>query len=85
MSFNCVAWNNYPTTMTVSIGGKVHEVEVPANSGATGTSPYTLTISDSNSCTVDLGTSDFPDGTTITVSTKEGSPYRVIIYDVSAL
>ena len=85
VSFNCVAWNNYPTTMTVNIGGEVHEVEVPANSGATGTGSYTLTISASNSCTVDFGTSDFPDGTTITVSTKQGSPNRVLIYDVSAL
>ncbi|MGM9748273.1 MAG: hypothetical protein ACI3ZN_05700, partial [Candidatus Cryptobacteroides sp.] len=81
VSFYAVAWNNAATTLTFSIGGSVvAEQEIAANTGATGNSPYTISVAESDKYTLDC--SALTGKSVITVSTKEGAKTRAILFGI---
>ncbi|MGM9736673.1 MAG: BACON domain-containing protein [Candidatus Cryptobacteroides sp.] len=83
VSFYGVAWNNAATILTFSIGGSViAEQAIEANAGASGNSPYTLTVSDSDKYTLDC--SALTGENVITVSTKDGEKTRAIFFGIKA-
>ena len=80
LSFYAVSWNNATVAdLVFKVDGKeVKKVTPAANSGLAGNPTYTITVSDSDYFTIDLGT----DVTTVTVETSGG--YRAAIFGVQA-
>ena len=83
VSYYAVAWKGYPSTLEFSVGGEIIGTqEVAANDGATGSSPYTITVSDSDLYTFILPSALDAD-TDVTVKTVE-TGYRAILFGVVA-
>ena len=80
LSFYAVSWNNATVAdLVFKVDGKeVKTVTPAANSGLAGSPTYTITVSDSDYFTIDLGSAV----TTVTVETSGG--YRAAIFGVQA-
>ncbi len=82
VSFYAVAWKGAATTLTFSMGGSIVATqEIAANDGATGNSPYTLTVADTDKYSWDIPV-DLPTDTDITISTAEGAKTRAIFFGI---
>ena len=83
VSFYAVGWKNTSVTLQFSVGGEVEATQaIAANVGATGNSPYTMTVTDSDKYTLSLGEALAAD-TEVTVETT-GSAYRAILFGIQA-
>ncbi len=83
VTYYAVAWKNNPSKLEFSVGGAVFSSQaISANDGATGSSPYTLTVTDSDKYTVTLP-SALTEETVVTVKTVETGK-RAIIFGVVA-
>ena len=83
VSFYAVGWKNTSVTLQFSVGGEVVATQaIAANVGATGNSPYTMTVTDSDKYTLSLGEALAAD-TEVTVETT-GSAYRAILFGIQA-
>lgn len=83
VSCYAVAWKNNPAKLEFSVDGTVLGTqEIAANVGATGNSPYTITVADSDHYTITLPVA-LPAETVVTVKTVE-TGYRAIIFGVVA-
>jgi hypothetical protein len=80
LSFYAVSWNNADVANLVfSVNGQeVATVTPKANSGLAGNPTYTLTVSDSDHYTVDLGSA------TTTVEVKTAGGYRAALFGIIA-
>lgn len=84
VSYYAVAWTGKVTTITFSIGGTiVGEQAISGNAGATGSSPYTMTVTAADKYTFNIGTS-LTEDTVVTVTTKDAAEKRAIIFGVKA-
>ncbi len=85
VSFYAVAWKSSPTTLEFSVDGKsVGTVPVAANDGATGNSPFTLTVTDTDKYEVNLGSALAAD-TDVKITTASGAKTRALFFGVKAL
>ena len=83
VTYYAVGWKNTPATLKFSVAGsEVGTQAVAANNGATGNSPYTMTVTESDKYTFSLGTALAAD-TEVTVETT-GSAYRAILFGIQA-
>ena len=83
VTYYAVGWKGTSATLQFSVAGSVVGTQsLAANTGATGNSPYTMTVSDSDHYTFSLGTALEAD-TEVTVETT-GSAYRAIIFGIQA-
>ena len=83
VTYYAVGWKGTNATLQFSVGGTVVGTQsIAANAGATGNSPYTMTVSDSDHYTFSLGTALEAD-TEVTVETT-GSAYRAILFGIQA-
>lgn len=83
VTYYAVAWKGRPAKLEFSINGDVISTqEVAANDGATASSPYTITVTDSDKYTLNLPTTLAAE-TKITIKTIE-SGYRAILFGVKA-
>ena len=79
LTFYALSWKGKPSKVVFSVNGEqVGSVEPAANDGLSNSSPYTLTVSDSDKYTV-----TFPASSTLTVETS-GSNTRVALFGVQA-
>ena len=85
LSFYAVAWNNRPGPMKITVngGGTIDgstskEFDITANAGATGNSPYTLTLSDDTDY-YQVNIVGATTSTTLTIETTSSEAYRVLI------
>lgn len=85
VSFYAVAWKGAPTTLEFSAAGNtVGTVSVAANDGATGNSPFTLTVTDADKYEVNLGAALAAD-TEVKITTASGAKTRALFFGVKAL
>lgn len=83
VTYYAVGWKGTNATLQFSVGGTVVGTQsIAANTGATGNSPYTMTVSDSDHYTFSLGSALEAD-TEVTVETT-GSAYRAILFGIQA-
>ena len=83
VTYYAVAWKGNPSKLEFSVDGTVVATQaIAANDGATGNSPYTITVTDSDKYTVSLP-SALTAETKVTVKTVE-TGYRAIIFGVVA-
>ena len=83
VTYYAVGWKGTSATLQFSVAGSVVGTQsLAANTGATGNSPYTMTVSDSDHYTFSLGSALEAD-TEVTVETT-GSAYRAIIFGIQA-
>lgn len=83
VTYYAVAWKENPSKLEFSVDGTVVATQaIAANDGATGNSPYTITVTDSDKYTVSLS-SALTAETKVTVKTVE-TGYRAIIFGVVA-
>ena len=83
VSYYAVAWKGNPTKLEFSVAGNVVATqEVAANDGASGQSPYTITVADTDKYTVTLATA-LEAETVVTVKTVE-TGFRAILFGVQA-
>ena len=79
-----IAWKGNATTLEFKIEDQVVGTqEIAANDGATGNSPYTITVADSDKYTLDLGSALSAD-TQVTVTTAADAKTRAIFFGVKA-
>ncbi len=85
VSFYAVAWKGSPASLKLTLGSNVIPVDIAANDGATGSSPYTITVADSDKYAFNLGGALSQD-TPVTVETYEGTNNgkRAIIFGIQA-
>ena len=84
ITFYGVAWNGTTSAnVKTTIGTDEHINSVAANQGAAGSSPYTMTVTDSDKYTITLDSAVSAD-TTVKMETYDGSGYRAIIFGVKA-
>lgn len=82
LTYYAVAWKGAASELEFSVNGTVVKNQaIAANAGATGTSPYTMTVTDADKYSFDLTGIDKE--TVITVKTVK-SGYRAIIFAVKA-
>lgn len=80
-----IAWKGQATTLEFKVGDTVVGTqEIAANDGATGNSPYTITVTASDKYTIDLGGALEAD-TSVTVSTAADANPRAIFFGVKAV
>ena len=83
VTYYAVAWKGNPSKLEFSVDGTVVATQaIAANDGATSSSPYTITVTDSDKYTVTLPTALAAE-TKVTVKTVE-TGYRAIIFGVVA-
>jgi len=83
VTFWSVAWKGAPSKLELSVGGvALGTQEVAANDGATNSSPYNITVTDSDKYTVTLPTA-LAEETVVTVKTVETGK-RAFIFGVIA-
>ena len=83
VTYYAVGWKGTSAKLQFSVGGTVAGTQsLAANTGATGNSPYTMTVSDSDHYTFTLGSALETD-TEVTVETT-GSAYRAILFGIQA-
>ena len=88
VGFYGVAWNGKTGTLTASAdlaGGKFYEQSFKSNTGAANSTPYTLTVSDTDYYEIDVKTllgSASPVDITVTLSTVSGAT-RVILFGLN--
>lgn len=83
LTYYAVAWKNNPSKLEFSVDGTVIGTqEIAANDGATSSSPYTITVADTDRYTVTLA-SALEAETVVTVKTVE-TGYRAILFGVVA-
>ena len=83
VTYYAVAWKNNPSKLEFSVDGTVIGTqEIAANDGATSSSPYTITVADTDRYTVTLA-SALEAETVVTVKTVE-TGYRAILFGVVA-
>lgn len=83
LSFYAVAWKDKATTLEFYAGETLlGEQAIVANSGATGTGSYTITVADSDKYTLDC--SALTEDTEINVTTKSGANTRAILFGIQA-
>ena len=83
VSYYAVAWKGNPTKLEFSVAGTVVATqEVAANDGASGQSPYTITVADTDKYTVTLAAA-LEAETVVTVKTVE-TGFRAILFGVQA-
>lgn len=83
VSYYAVAWKGNPTKLEFSVAGNVVATqEVAANDGASGQSPYTITVADTDKYTVTLAAA-LEAETVVTVKTVE-TGFRAILFGVQA-
>ena len=81
VSFYAVAWNGKTATLQFSIGGTVIGTQaVVGNAGATGNTPYTLTVADTDKYSLTMAALEAD--TEVTVTTVEA--VRVILFGIQA-
>ena len=81
VSFYAVAWNGKTATLQFSIGGTVIGTQaVVGNAGATGNTPYTLTVADTDKYSLTMAALEAD--TEVTVTTVE--TVRVILFGIQA-
>ncbi|MBQ6198735.1 MAG: hypothetical protein IJK44_05850 [Bacteroidales bacterium] len=85
VSFYAVGWKGAPASLKLTLGSNVIPVDIAANDGATGSSPYTITVTDSDKYAFNLGGA-LPQDTPVTVETYEGTNNgkRAIIFGIQA-
>ncbi len=82
ISYYAVAWKDAATTLTFTAGETLlGSQEIVANDGATGQTPYTFTVADSDKYTLDFG-SALTAETQVVVTTKEDANYRAILFGI---
>lgn len=85
VSFYAIAWKDNATTLEFKVGDQVVKtLDIAANNGATGNSPYTITVADTDKYEINLG-GTLSEATKVTVTTKEGKKPRAIFFGVKAL
>jgi hypothetical protein len=83
VTYYAVGWKGTSAKLQFSVGGSVVSSQsIAANTGATGNSPYTMTVADSDHYTVSFG-SPLEADTEVTVETT-GSAYRAILFGIQA-
>lgn len=83
VSCYAVGWKSNPSKLEFSVGGTVIGTqEIAANDGATGNSPYTINVTDSDHYTLTLAAALEAD-TEVTVKTVEKG-YRAILFGMQA-
>ena len=83
VTYYAVGWKGTSAKLQFSVGGSVVSSQsIAANTGATGNSPYTMTVADSDHYTVSFGAPLEAD-TEVTVETT-GSAYRAILFGIQA-
>lgn len=83
VTYYAVAWKNNPSKLEFSVDGTVIGTqEIAANDGATSSSPYTITVADTDRYTITLA-SALEAETVVTVKTVEAG-YRAILFGVVA-
>ena len=85
IEFFAVGWKGKDATLQFTIGETVKKVNVAANDGAANTSPYSMTVADSDHYTVSLG-SALAVETTVKVETiaDANTGYRAFLFGVHA-
>ena len=85
IEFFAVGWKGKDATLQFTIGETVKKVNVVANDGAANTSPYSMTVADSDHYTVSLG-SALAVETTVKVETiaDANTGYRAFLFGVHA-
>ena len=85
VSFYGVAWKETPATIKITMGTNVIPVDLAANDGATGNSPFTLTVAATDKFGFNLGGALAAD-TPVTVETYAGTNngYRAILFGIQA-
>ena len=84
LSFYGVAWRGAPASLKITFGDTVISVDLAANDGATGSSPYTLSVTEAdNKFGFELGEALAAD-TPVTIETYEGNNTgkRAIIFGI---
>lgn len=82
-SYYGVSWKAKAATLSVKVGDtEIHTQALAANAGASGNSPYTITVASSDKYTFALPAA-LAEDTTVTVTTS-GSNYRVILFGIKA-
>lgn len=88
VSYYAIAWKNNPATLKFSVGDNVIGTQaVAANDGATGSSPYTATIADSDKYVISF-TEALAADTEVKVETFEDETnkgYRAILFGIQAV
>ncbi|MBP5333016.1 MAG: BACON domain-containing protein [Bacteroidales bacterium] len=85
VSFYGVGWKGSPASLKITLGGNVIPVDLKANDGATGNSPYTITVTEADKYSFNLGGA-LPADTPVTVETYEGNNTgkRAILFGIQA-
>ncbi len=81
ISFYGVSWNAKPSTMSLTVDGKTYTQNLSANTGATGNSPYTMTVTEDDYYTI-MFDSVLTADTSATVTTT-GINYRIILWGIN--
>ncbi len=83
LHFYAVSWTGKTTDLQINnaSGSELFSCKPSSNNGATGSAPYTLTLSDSDHFTYDLG-APLSSSMTVTVTTRTN--VRIILYDIRA-
>lgn len=87
VSFYAIAWKGKATKVEFKVGDQAVSKDIAPNDGATGNSPYTITVSDTDKYEINFGGSLSAD-TEVTVTTPEGTASdkcRAIFFGVKAL
>lgn len=80
-----IAWKGKATTLEFKVGDTVVGTqEIADNDGASNNSPYTITVTDSDKYTIDLGDALTAD-TKVTITTAAGANTRAIFFGVKAV
>lgn len=83
LHFYAASWKGKTTTIQINnaSGSELFSCKPSSNDGATGNAPYTMTLSDSDYFTYDLG-SPLSSSMTVTITTK--TIVRVVLYSITA-
>ncbi len=89
VSYYGVAWKGAATTIVINYNGaEVYSQALAANDGASNTSPFTITVTDSDHYTFDLtsvvGAEGAPADLTATITTKDGAKPRALFFGMKA-
>lgn len=83
VSFYGLSWKGKAATCVIKFGGtELFKKELTANDGVANNPPYTITVTDADKYTIDLGTALAAD-TTVTVTT-DGANTRIILFGIKA-
>ncbi len=84
VSFYGVSWKGNATSVVVQMGGSdIYTQALAANDGASGSGPYTMTVTESDHYTMTLP-SQLTEDVTVTVTTAAGGKTRVILFGIKA-